>query len=140
MDPRTYSSNGDESRPRSGASFPIRVTNASNVGRYRDAVAERFHLAERIREHRPVASGWNRGFAASERTCVTTCGDAGFMMTKHETETAARGDVLIIVVVMNDHVLETKCRILDRRDHHAEASVRDTPKISDVAEAMGTDT
>jgi len=75
--------------------------------------------------------------ADDDRTCVTICGDAGFMMTSHEVETAARYDVPVIVVVMNDSALGTEYHSLAHYSDEADVSVIDTPELADVAAAMG---
>lgn len=86
-----------------------------------------------------VPVGIGAALAAPEVPCVTVCGDAGFMMTAQEIETAARNDIPILVVVMNDEALGTEYHSLARYGDHADVSIIDTPAIADMATAMGAD-
>lgn len=84
----------------------------------------------------PVGIGAALG---SDRTCLTVCGDAGFMMSIHEVETAVRYDVPILIVVMNDRALGTEYHSLTQYTDHADVSIIDTPDLGAVARAMGAD-
>jgi thiamine pyrophosphate-dependent acetolactate synthase large subunit-like protein len=72
-----------------------------------------------------------------ERRCVAFCGDAGFMMSLQEIDTAVRHELPLTVVVMNDEALGSEYHKLQKRGQYAESATVETPAIADVAEAMG---
>lgn len=74
---------------------------------------------------------------ASEQPCVTVCGDAGFLMSLQELETAVRHDVSITVVVMNDESLGSEYHSLDVAGEPPDVALISTPDIADVAESLG---
>lgn len=84
-----------------------------------------------------IPTGIGAALASKKKTCITVCGDAGFMMTDHAIETAARYEIPIIVLVMNDCSLGTEYHTLNQNNKYADVSLIDTPDIANVASAMG---
>ena len=74
---------------------------------------------------------------ASDQPCVTVCGDAGFLMSLQELETAVRNDVPMTVVVMNDESLGSEYHSLDVQGEAPGVALISTPDIADVAESLG---
>lgn len=74
---------------------------------------------------------------ASDRPCLTVCGDAGFLMSVQELETAVRSDVPMTIVVMNDESLGSEYHSLDAHGEAPEVALISTPDIAAVAESLG---
>jgi thiamine pyrophosphate-dependent acetolactate synthase large subunit-like protein len=74
---------------------------------------------------------------SEEKRCVAFCGDAGFMMTLQELDTAVRHELPLTLVVMNDRTLGSEYHKLKKRGQFPDSAVVDTPPIADVAEALG---
>jgi thiamine pyrophosphate-dependent acetolactate synthase large subunit-like protein len=83
----------------------------------------------------PVGIG--AAVATDRRTCVTVCGDAGFMMADHALETAVRNDIPVVIVIMNDEALGTEYHSLDTKGAYTGTSLVETPDLTAVASAMG---
>jgi thiamine pyrophosphate-dependent acetolactate synthase large subunit-like protein len=77
--------------------------------------------------------------ADSDRVCVAFCGDAGFMMSLQELETATRNDIPLIVVVMNDDSLGAEHRQARKAGLSGEAARISAPDFEDVAASLGAD-
>jgi acetolactate synthase-1/2/3 large subunit len=77
--------------------------------------------------------------AGSDRVCVAFCGDAGFMMSLQELETATRNDIPLIVVVMNDDSLGAEHRQAQKAGLSGEAARISAPDFEDVAASLGAD-
>lgn len=86
-----------------------------------------------------IPIGVGAALAEEERTCVAVCGDAGFMMTLQEVDTAARYDVPLSIVVMNDGALGSEFHQLDLVDAHTEAALVDAPDIATISAGLGAD-
>lgn len=90
-----------------------------------------------------IGQGLPHGIGAAvnsgERTCVTICGDAGFMMSMQEIETAVRHGLPMIVIVMNDSALGTEYHSLLTANEFADVARIDAPDTAAVAEALGAD-
>jgi acetolactate synthase-1/2/3 large subunit len=74
-----------------------------------------------------------------DRTAVTICGDAGFMMSIQELETAVRNDISVIVVVMNDSALGAEYHAIESRGWPPETALMSTPDFATIAEGMGAE-
>ncbi|WP_418282277.1 thiamine pyrophosphate-binding protein [Halorubrum sp. DTA98] len=83
--------------------------------------------------------GVGTAVAASEKTCVTVCGDAGFMMSLQELETAVRADVPMTLIVMNDGSLGSEYHSLDVQGEPPGVALISSPEIADVAESLGAE-
>lgn len=89
-----------------------------------------------------IGQGLSAGIGAAladGRPCVAFCGDAGFMMALQEVETAARNDVPITVVVMNDAALGSEYHNLAPSGGYAEAALVDSPDLADTARSLGAE-
>jgi thiamine pyrophosphate-dependent acetolactate synthase large subunit-like protein len=87
-----------------------------------------------------LASGIGTAFASEdEQTTVTFCGDAGFLMSVQELDTAVRYEVPLIVVVMNDDGLGAEYAQLRQQGWFAEAGIVDAPDLAAVAEGFGVE-
>lgn len=75
--------------------------------------------------------------ATTDRPCIAICGDAGFMMAVQELETAARHDIPLTVIVMNDSSLGSEYHNLAEDGAYAEAALIPTPEFAEVADALG---
>ncbi len=76
---------------------------------------------------------------ASEKPCVTVCGDAGFIMSMQELETAIRNDIPMAIFVMNDSSLNSEYHSLDVRGEDPEVARVPAPDFAEVAKALGAD-
>ncbi len=79
------------------------------------------------------------GFAcgAPDRTTVLFVGDGGFLMTMGELETAAREDIPLVVVVINDSAYGAELHFLKMRDMPVAKSVFADIDFAPAAEAFG---
>lgn len=84
-----------------------------------------------------LSIGIGAALAATDRDCITFCGDAGFMMALQEVETAARHDVPITIVVMNDTTLGAEYHQAGNAGYSGDVAVIDTPDLAAVAEGLG---
>ncbi|MEF8901917.1 MAG: thiamine pyrophosphate-dependent enzyme [Halovenus sp.] len=85
----------------------------------------------------PIALGAT--FATDDRTVVAFCGDAGFMMSIQELDTAVRQEIPVVVVVMNDDALGSEYQQLQNKGIDPDAAVVETPDFAAVAGAHGVD-
>lgn len=85
----------------------------------------------------PIGVGAAR--AATDRRCHAFCGDGGFMMPVQEIDTAARNDIPITIIVMNDDALGAEYHQLDLMGKHAAASQIDSPDIETVSRGLGAE-
>ncbi|THE63509.1 thiamine pyrophosphate-binding protein [Salinadaptatus halalkaliphilus] len=85
----------------------------------------------------PVGIG--TAVASEDKPCVTVCGDAGFMMSMQELETAIRNDVSMTIIVMNDSSLNSEYHSLDVAGNDPEVALVPAPDIADVAESLGAE-
>lgn len=76
---------------------------------------------------------------AAEKPCVTVCGDAGFMMSIQELETAIRNDIPITIFVMNDSSLNSEYHSLEVNGEDPEVARVPAPDFAEVAKALGAD-
>ncbi len=76
---------------------------------------------------------------AAEKPCITVCGDAGFMMSIQEIETAARNEIPLTVIVLNDSSLNSEYHSLEAKGEVPDVALVDAPDFADVAESMGAD-
>lgn len=86
-----------------------------------------------------LSVGIGAALSAPGRNCTTFCGDAGFMMALQEVETAARHEVPITVVVMNDTTLGAEYHQARNAGYSGDAAVVDTPNIAELADDLGAD-
>lgn len=77
--------------------------------------------------------------AATERATVLFTGDAGFMMSQPEMDTAMREDIPVIVVAMNDAALGSEYQQLAGRGMYTDAAVVESPDFADLAESFGAE-
>jgi len=81
--------------------------------------------------------GIGTAVAAEDQACITICGDAGFMMSLQELETAVRNDVPMTIVVMNDGSLGSEYHSLDVKGEDPDVALIPTPDFADIMESMG---
>lgn len=86
-----------------------------------------------------LAMGIGAARAADDRSCVTFCGDAGFMMAQQEVDTAVRNEIPMTIIVMNDSGLGAEYHKLRHADQYADTALIDTPDIADIATAMNAE-
>ena len=84
-----------------------------------------------------LPAGIGAALAEQERTCVVFCGDGGLMMILQELETAARNDVPMILVVMDDEALGAEYHMGRMRGHSGEVGKVSSPDFTRVASALG---
>jgi len=85
----------------------------------------------------PVGVGAAHG--TDTDTCVTFCGDGGFMMSLPELESAVRHDIPIIVVVVNDQGLGSEYHTLEVSGYSGELSLLSSPDFAAVARSFGAE-
>lgn len=85
----------------------------------------------------PMAVG--AALAGDDRACIAFCGDAGFMMSIQELETAVRYDIPIVFVVMNDGTLGAEFQQARDAGYTGEAAVIGTPEFDQIANGMGAE-
>ena len=85
-----------------------------------------------------TALGFARG--TPERTTVLFIGDGGLLMTMGELETAAREDIPLLIVVLNDAAYGAELHFLKMRDMPVAKSVFADIDFAPVAEAFGFQT
>lgn len=85
--------------------------------------------------------GIGAAFAAEKqnRTSITFCGDAGFMMALQELDTAVREQVPLVVFVLNDDAYGAEYHMLSRAGRYANAAHIDAPELAEVAESLGAE-
>lgn len=90
-----------------------------------------------------IGQGLPHGIGAAlnsgDRTPVAICGDAGFMMSLQEIDTAVRHEVPLTIVVMNDSALGTEYHSLLTGNEYADVALLEAPDVADVAKALGAD-
>ncbi|WP_323173388.1 thiamine pyrophosphate-binding protein [Natrialba sp. PRR66] len=90
-----------------------------------------------------IGQGLPHGIGAAlnsgDRTPVTFCGDAGFMMAIQEVDTAVRNEIPMIIIVMNDNALGTEYHSLQTANKYADVALLEAPDIADVARSLGAD-
>jgi thiamine pyrophosphate-dependent acetolactate synthase large subunit-like protein len=84
-----------------------------------------------------LPAGIGMAVDSPNKTAVTVCGEAGFLMCDNVIETASRHEIPAVVVVMNDEALGPEYHELDTQGIYTGASVIDAPSISKVAASMG---
>jgi thiamine pyrophosphate-dependent acetolactate synthase large subunit-like protein len=82
-----------------------------------------------------TALGFARG--TPDRTTVLFIGDGGFLMTMGELETAAREDLPLVIIVINDSAYGAELHFLKMRDMPVAKSVFADIDFAPVAEAFG---
>jgi len=90
-----------------------------------------------------IGQGLSHGIGAAlnsgDRTPVTFCGDAGFMMALQEVDTAVRHEIPVTIVVMSDSALGTEYHSLQTANKYADVALLEAPDIADVAQSLGAD-
>jgi thiamine pyrophosphate-dependent acetolactate synthase large subunit-like protein len=86
-----------------------------------------------------LAAGIGAAIARPDRLCVAVVGDGGFMMSLPEVETAARLQVPIVAVVMDDGAYGAEIHHLRARGRPLDAAIFATPDVSALAEACGAE-
>ena len=82
-----------------------------------------------------TALGFARG--TPDRTTVLFIGDGGFLMTMGELDTAAREDLPLVIIVINDSAYGAELHFLKMRDMPVTKSVFADIDFAPVAEAFG---
>jgi acetolactate synthase-1/2/3 large subunit len=82
-----------------------------------------------------TALGFARG--TPDRTTVLFIGDGGFLMTMGELETAAREDLPLVIIVINDAAYGAELHFLQMRDMPVAKSVFADIDFAPVAQAFG---
>jgi len=85
----------------------------------------------------PVGIG--AAIAERDRTCIVFCGDGGLMMILQELETAARNDVPMIVVVIDDEALGAEYHMGRIRGYSGAVGRIPSPDFTEVASALGAE-
>ena len=104
----------------------------------RAAAPRSFHLAQgfgSIGQGLTTAVGVALG--APDRHVVVIEGDAGFMMHAQDLDTAVRAGARVTAFVLNDEALGTEYHRLEAGPDTGALAVVPTPRIADVATAMG---
>lgn len=83
--------------------------------------------------------GVGAALAYEDRPCITFCGDAGFMMSMQELETAVRNDVPLTIIVLNDSSLGSEYHSLEQDGLDPDVALISTPDFADVAQALGAE-
>ena len=81
--------------------------------------------------------GVGTAVTAKDYTCITVCGDAGFMMSIQELETAVRNDIPMTIIVMNDSSLGSEYHSLDASGEDPDVALVSSPDFADIAESIG---
>jgi len=81
--------------------------------------------------------GVGTAIAAGDQPCVAVCGDAGFMISLPELETAVRHDLPLTVIVWNDSAHGTEYHGLEIEGYEPDIARKSTPEFADVAESLG---
>lgn len=85
----------------------------------------------------PIGIGAASG--SSDRTVFSFCGDAGFMMSLQEVETAVRHDIPIVITVINDSALGSEYHELVMEEEYADSAVIEAPDVGEVASTLGAE-
>lgn len=83
--------------------------------------------------------GIGAALGSEEKTAVSFTGDAGMMMAIQELETAARHDVPLVVIVMNDGALAAEYHSLAKSGGYAESALMAAPEFAEVATSLGAE-
>lgn len=83
--------------------------------------------------------GIGTALAETKETCVVFCGDGGLMMNLQGLETAARYDVPLIVVVVNDDALGAEYHMGQKRGYTGSIGKVQSPDFSALAENFGAE-
>lgn len=83
--------------------------------------------------------GIGTAIAATNHSCITVCGDAGFMMSIQELETAVRNDIPMTIIVMNDSSLGSEYHSLDAKGEDPDVALVSSPDFADIAESIGAE-
>lgn len=74
-----------------------------------------------------------------DRLVVAFCGDAGFLMSLQELDTAVRRELSLVVVVVDDEALGAEYQQLITKDEHAPAAAIPTPDLASIADGFGAE-
>jgi thiamine pyrophosphate-dependent acetolactate synthase large subunit-like protein len=86
-----------------------------------------------------LGCGIGAALARPEATVITIIGDAAFMMSVGDLETAVRYQIPLIVVVMNDEALGAEVHLGDLMGVPRSLCLIPTPSLAAVAESMGAE-
>lgn len=86
-----------------------------------------------------VPMGIGAARANEGRPCITVSGDAGFMMSIQEIETAVRNEIPMTIIVMNDSSLGSEYHSLDKRGYNPDTALVSTPDFAAIAEGIGAE-
>lgn len=75
----------------------------------------------------------------TERIPVVFCGDGGFMMSVQAIETAARYDIPLIVVAVNDDALGAEYHMGQERGYSGSVGKIQAPELATVADSLGAE-
>lgn len=88
-----------------------------------------------IGQSTPISIG--AASANDDRTIFSFCGDAGFMLSLQEVETAVRHDIPLVIVIINDSALGSEYHHLVHDGEFADSATIGTPNLAAVAEQLG---
>jgi acetolactate synthase-1/2/3 large subunit len=83
--------------------------------------------------------GVGTAVTAENYSCIMVCGDAGFMMSIQELETAVRNDIPMTIIVMNDSSLGSEYHSLDAKGEDPDVALVSSPDFADIAESIGAE-
>lgn len=86
-----------------------------------------------------LAMGIGAGHGTERKTCVTFCGDGGFLMALQELESAVRHDVPLILIIVNDQSLGSEFHTLEVSGYSGDVSLISTPDLANVARSLGAE-
>lgn len=88
-----------------------------------------------IGQSTPISIG--AASADDDRTVFSFCGDAGFMLSLQEVETAVRHDIPLVITIINDSALGSEYHHLVHDGEFADSATLGTPDLGAVAEKLG---
>jgi acetolactate synthase-1/2/3 large subunit len=83
--------------------------------------------------------GIGTAVATKDYSCIAVCGDAGFMMSIQELETAVRNGIPMTIIVMNDSSLGSEYHSLDAKGEDPNVALVSSPNFADIAESIGAE-
>jgi thiamine pyrophosphate-dependent acetolactate synthase large subunit-like protein len=83
--------------------------------------------------------GVGTAVAATDCSCITICGDAGFMMSMQDLETAVRNNIPMTIIVMNDSSLGSEYHSLAVKGEDPNVALVSSPDFADIAESIGAE-
>jgi thiamine pyrophosphate-dependent acetolactate synthase large subunit-like protein len=85
-----------------------------------------------------VPAGVGAAVGGTSEACIAFCGDAGFMMSLQELETAVRHDVPVTYIVFNDEALGAELHNMKSTGYEgADTAAIPSPDFAEVANSLG---